>query len=234
MFINNFIVIVLVILFIVNEYKKNRELNKRLDKITKENFTSPQSTIDAVSVSNLANLAQNIISNNGENLNLEYKNIVLNTGENGSVSINAFEHMIVPFYIDFTQSKQIDKLKNRFWFLCDGQKAPNGETLPDLRGRFIWGGGPNDNKGDITNDTTKVINEGGEITHGLTIGEMPEHTHKVTVYHSNFAHKGSATEGSTKNDGDGTFDLTSKPTGGGQPHNNMPPYMVMAYFIYLP
>ena len=109
------------------------------------------------------------------------------------------------------------------WALCDG-----GNGTPNLQGRFILGSGQG---AGLTNRT--VGNAGGEENHKLNVNEMPSHSHTHTAYHANFRHKGSATEGSTKNDGDGSFKIGSDATGGNQPHNNMPPFYVLAYIMKL-
>jgi len=109
------------------------------------------------------------------------------------------------------------------WALCNGQ---NG--TPDLRGRFVLGAGAG------TGLTARNIGQaGGAETHTLTIAEMPAHTHSFRTFHANFGHVGSATEGSTKNDGDGVFyDADAvQSTGGGEPHHTMPPYYVLAYIM---
>jgi len=214
MFINNFIVIVLVLLFIVNEYKKNIELNKRLDKITKENFTSPQSSIDAVSVSNLATLATNLISNNGKRLNLEYS----------SIRMMAFRGMICPFYVSTNPIPK--RLEESFWFLCDGK-----DDRPNLMGRFIYGG-------------LNFRDIGGEERVTLNISEIPSHNHKIprikSIMTGNKYNRWYPPQpGQNFDNNDNYFNnsnnfYNSAKNGGGQSHNNMPPYMVMAYFIYLP
>jgi microcystin-dependent protein len=55
------------------------------------------------------------------------------------------------------------------WAACDGN-VHNGITTPDLRDRFVVGSGLS-----YTVNTT-----GGEISHTLTVAEMPAHTHTVT------------------------------------------------------
>lgn len=116
-----------------------------------------------------------------------------------------------------------------------GNKFPdmlkNGQycKTPDLRGRFVLGSGPG------IGLTARHLNEvNGTETHTLTEAEMPSHNHGHTAYHANFKHKGSATEGSTKNDGDGAFTVNSDWRGDNQPHNNMPPYYVLTYIIKQP
>ena len=90
-----------------------------------------------------------------------------------------------------------------------------GGTWERIKGRFIWGIDDSENAGDT----------GGEATHKLTVDEMPAHRHNYLL--------------TTSNDGDiqkwypsgsefqyGKYQDQSYmlPTGGDQPHNNMPPY----------
>jgi microcystin-dependent protein len=107
------------------------------------------------------------------------------------------------------------------WAMCDGQN-----NTPDLRGRFILSAGQG------TGLTARVSKQvGGEENVTLSIAQMPAHTHTHNAYHANFHHKGGPTEGSAKPDCCGSFKVTSDPTGGNQPHNNMPPFYVLAYII---
>ncbi|MBQ3834526.1 MAG: hypothetical protein II816_03320 [Elusimicrobia bacterium] len=101
------------------------------------------------------------------------------------------------------------------WVLCDGT---NG--TPDLRGRFVLG---------YDGTAYNVGDTGGEATHTLTITEMPSHNH---VYYTG---KGENTvrSGYPANAETGTIyqTLTTNSAGGGQPHNNMPPYYVLCYIM---
>ena len=101
------------------------------------------------------------------------------------------------------------------WVLCDGT---NG--TPDLRGRFVLGyDGTTYNAGD----------SGGEAMHTLTIAEMPSHNH---VYYTG---KGEDTtqSGYPANAEIGQLyqTLNTSSAGGGQPHNNMPPYYTLCYIM---
>ena len=86
-----------------------------------------------------------------------------------------------------------------------------GGTWTALTGRFLVGAGT-----DYPAGTT-----GGEATHTLTVEEMPAHTHPSTTPNmiQNTA-TGSSTYGYV---GDGSY-KDSGTDGGGQAHNNMPPY----------
>lgn len=85
-----------------------------------------------------------------------------------------------------------------------------GGTWQQLKDRFLLGAG----------DTYQVGNTGGEAAHTLTIQEMPSHNHTVrgSGYSANVG-------GGSSNYGVDT--VTSSSTGGNQPHNNMPPYLVV-------
>lgn len=114
-------------------------------------------------------------------------------------------------------------LVNREWHLCDGT---NG--TPDLRNRFIYGG-----------DGTNNGATGGETSHTLTEAELPAfrpsiRTSRVNrnpdsnyLYHRN---RDCVAAGSDDPE------MRSDPfdtIGGDQPHNNMPPYYVLAFMMKL-
>lgn len=126
--------------------------------------------------------------------------------------------------------------------ICDGT---NG--TPDLRGRFVIA------SDERVNGTYKEGATGGEYTHTLNVNEIPPHnhsastnstgghTHNVNIYNSvrdtNNAgtmqapsnHLRSYLGGSTSNAGAHTHIVTINNTGGGQAHNNMPPYYSLVY-----
>lgn len=131
-------------------------------------------------------------------------------------------------------------LVDKEWHLCDGT---NG--TPDLRNRFIYGG-------DGTNNGAM----GGEATHKLTETELPKiqgsaqfrlfngSANIVGDLHDNPADSGvfSFVQNSGSKWG-GTMQLGPSATantdvlhlefGGSQPHNNMPPYYVLAWIMKL-
>lgn len=65
---------------------------------------------------------------------------------------------------------------------------------------------------------------GGEATHKLTVNEMPSHTHMAkgwaAVVDGSGSYKTLGAEGVSRT-------YSPDPTGGGQAHNNMPPYLVV-------
>ena len=89
-----------------------------------------------------------------------------------------------------------------------------GGTWQQLKDRFLLGAG----------DTYTAGDTGGEATHTLTTSEMPAHSHDMKLISAAVSSGTSfsriASNG-TPNSGLNTD------TGGGDPHNNMPPYLVV-------
>jgi len=137
------------------------------------------------------------------------------------------------------------------WRLCDGGSL-NGVSTPDLRGRFVLGYNPdlsvtngtsvsggNTNIGTGarvgTNLSGTVGSVGGEVLHTLTNYEMPIHNHGGNTGEAGF---GSSTVDAavslTTNPavyGSGTHSHSISNDGGGQPHNVIPPFYVLAYIM---
>lgn len=92
-----------------------------------------------------------------------------------------------------------------------------GGTWQPIQETFLWCSGPEHVAG-----TT-----GGEEMHTLAIREMPSHTHGLMRYvgldDKNFS--GHLWNGVCANDSEVYLAASTSATGGGQPHNNMPPYM---------
>lgn len=98
-----------------------------------------------------------------------------------------------------------------------------GGEWEQLKDKFLLGAGDT-----YTNGAT-----GGEATHTLTVDEMPGHNHGFTDYWSVAPQ---TTTGNKKvvamvGDNEGSDNLSDKAsttnTGGGKPHNNMPPYLAV-------
>ena len=93
-----------------------------------------------------------------------------------------------------------------------------GGTWKQIQGRFLFG----------MNSSYPAGSTGGEITHALTIDEMPEHNH--TIYYPNAGGPyGNANIGYPEDSGTNMTWCAemckTAPTGGGAAHNNMPPYL---------
>ncbi|MFZ5815174.1 MAG: phage tail protein [Bacillota bacterium] len=139
------------------------------------------------------------------------------------------------------------------WAFCNGQQLPinqnqalfsllgttyggNGQTtfaLPNLQGRVpIHMGG-----GNILGQS------GGEPVHTLSVNEMPVHTHQVMANGAGADSTGPAgkvwapstanpyTAGASPDTALNSAAIS--PAGGGEPHENMQPYLVLNYVIAL-
>lgn len=96
-----------------------------------------------------------------------------------------------------------------------------GGTWERIKGRFIWG----------IDDGEKAGVTGGEKTHTLTTDEMPSHVHAPNQWAqvmSPGGNTGTIGQTGTKTGSYKDFvsaqNYNSSAVGGGQPHNNMPPY----------
>ena len=90
-----------------------------------------------------------------------------------------------------------------------------GGTWEQLKDRFLLGAGDNYTAGDT----------GGEATHTLTVDEMPSHNHTVSRGTNTGTTEWGLVRYSTQNSSADTTRIAN--TGGDQPHNNMPPYLVV-------
>lgn len=132
------------------------------------------------------------------------------------------------------------------WLLCDGTKG-----TPDLRGRTVIGSGdyeaklPDSLGGGTEKYLFKYGDKGGEMSHTLSVEEMPSHGHDI--YRSNFPGNDFAawnvfraiTTGDTAGAG-GSYESSFEsknyinPTGGSTSHNNMQPYVALHYLKFDP
>ena len=90
-----------------------------------------------------------------------------------------------------------------------------GGTWQQIKDRFLLACGSTYNAGAT----------GGEATHTLTIAEMPSHNH--TWGWRSSAASGNSTWNSAGSDKTGSSSDVIGNTGGGKPHNNMPPYLAV-------
>lgn len=88
-----------------------------------------------------------------------------------------------------------------------------GGTWEQIQDTFLLSAGSTYTAGDT----------GGEATHTLTVDEIPSHTHTYFEIDIN------AGQGRQANWGNDIYGRTTNTgsTGGGQAHNNMPPYLVV-------
>lgn len=127
------------------------------------------------------------------------------------------------------------------WALCNGQIVDDLQT-PDLSGKFVvgWQSG--------NEDYNLIGNTGGQEKVTLATQEIPSHVHNFADAYFIESHSdlvgangtqwiGNNLSGSNKTDRDNSYvclwDHDTRATGGGQPHENRPPYYVLAYIIKL-
>ncbi len=102
----------------------------------------------------------------------------------------------------------------------------NGSTtfnMPDLRGRLPIGKGTSD-LGTLRTLGTKI----GTDTHTLTQGQMPLHTHAI----SSRAQSGTIYPTYGAGGSPITIQGSTESAGGGLPHNNVQPSLVVSFMIY--
>ena len=115
------------------------------------------------------------------------------------------------------------------WALCDGN---NG--TPNLSGRFVVGYDKRDA------DYDKLGNKGGNSKTTLTVAQMPKHSHDGSVEISlprgaGIGDQADALANKVRNWGGWakSFKFKTNEIGGSQPFDNRPPYLVLAYIMYL-
>ena len=102
------------------------------------------------------------------------------------------------------------------WVLCDGNNS-----TPDLRNRFVVGAGTGGNYS--PGDT------GGANSVTLTVAQIPAHTHTYERTDVGI-NVNDRPWPASNNDCDMTTQNTSQ-TGGGQSHENRPPYYALCYIM---
>jgi len=137
-------------------------------------------------------------------------------------------------------SGRIDRIPQDY-LLCNGDVLPTAQypdlafslgreteqtfELPDLRRRFIAG---YDNA--VNSGYNVMWDTGGEESIELTLEQIPSHLHQIKFVNQNW---GDNANSRPFPDPAGTsgFTANTEPAGGGQMHENRPPYFVLAYVI---
>ena len=129
------------------------------------------------------------------------------------------------------------------WLICDGSAvsrttyaalftaigttygAGDGRTtfaLPDLRGRVAVGV---DGRANRLASNDALGNSGGAESHILTVNEIPSHSHSLPWRHSGSHRRNGVAQGDSGNAAE------TGSIGGGQAHNNLPPYLIVNHII---
>lgn len=119
---------------------------------------------------------------------------------------------------------------------ADGSKqtTANGKfRVPDLRGRFIVGQRPDDK--DKLDMLDKMGNAGGEKRVFLEDIQMPPHKHGIVSRGDRKLDSGDGSEGDQlagwQNYDNAYYSTQTESAGGGESHQNLPPYYVLCYII---
>jgi len=108
------------------------------------------------------------------------------------------------------------------WAVCDGQ---NG--TPDLRGRFVLAQGQGNGL------TNRQLNQtGGVESVTLTVEQIPPHNHHWLARNDDYNGVGGGNT-SLEDDAGPERPIQTSSTGGGNPHENMPPFYVLTYIMKL-
>ena len=181
---------------------------KRIATLVEKKFTQLSNETITDSIKNLGLLAKEI--QKGGDLTLP-ANLNVTADLNVTGKLNLLPEGTV---VMWTKSEIPDG-----WVKCNGENK-----TPDLRGRFVLGGG---NGNELTNRTLSAT--GGAETHILTVNEMPSHNHS---YSSNYtAIDGKAELWPMSNNDVGKKIINTGPKGGNSAHNNMPPFYVLTYIM---
>lgn len=164
-----------------------------------------------------------------------YKELVLKPGGDTLPigGIIAFDSDTIPNGWLLCDGRAVSRTKYAELFKAIGTKHGSGDgsttfNLPNPKGRTLVG------KDSTDTDFNTLGKTGGEKTHTLTVNEMPSHTHNAstkanwTGSSSTWAElaRAPATSGDIE-EKDGYISAT----GGGQPHNNLQPYMTTNFII---
>ena len=186
---------------------------------------------NAINSSNIVNITINNTNIGGININtnLDGKAITIN-----NVRVATTQHIEDAFPIGVIVAYN-STTPPYGWALCDGSN-----NTPDLRGRFILGGGFNTMTGAIINGLTpRAINvSGGEETVMLDANTMPRHKHSNAaqaqigglVNYDDTFDKVTVTDiiATTYPNTNSVKNRTAGQTTG---HENMPPFYVLVYII---
>lgn len=163
---------------------------------------------------------------------MDYGNQRIPTGSGGSsvevdtemsdTSENAVQNKVIKEYVDNQTLTFSDIYPVGSIYMSINNVNPStlfGGTWEQIKDTFLLSAG----------DTYTAGNTGGEATHTLTVNEIPSHRHPgltVTEQPANIGN-GNSGIGLNYSGSNGGSPLATAFAGGGQAHNNMPPYLVV-------
>jgi microcystin-dependent protein len=112
---------------------------------------------------------------------------------------------------------------NPLWSV-DVNAYPRTFTVPDLRDRFLFSAGSRP-------ESPPFGAAGGELEHQLTVEELPAHAHGGPNDYFFGFREGQAGDAAPIQGTNVPLAYPHIPAGGDQPHNNMPPFVVLAYVV---
>lgn len=114
-----------------------------------------------------------------------------------------------------------------FWIYGGYTGEEDQFNIPDLRGRVPVGLDTSKSQFDGYGET------GGEISHTLTINEMPNHNHTINYNPGGVVGASQYVLASQSNaNNNPSYGGAINSAGGGQPHNNLQPYITLNFIIY--
>ncbi len=200
------IIIIMLVLAVLYLIYKIHNIQNNLEKFTvtddvKEAINDVYKA-DINSIRNLSNFATEIMNNN-DSLTIPAKTTtttnLVTTGDltvNGNITFTNKNSNMIEIFPQYMVIAWASPNIPKGWALCNGKiyKLNNDGTVtedssgiqtPDLRGRFILGGGVPSENTTLKDDsgrilTSRNINEiGGEEKHVLSIPELPSHNHRM-------------------------------------------------------
>ena len=146
------------------------------------------------------------VTTNGQLVDALAVKTLINTVNNLQTTVNNYWKTIYPVGSVYVSVNSSFNPNNSF-----------GGTWVRIQDRFLLASGSTYTNG----------NTGGEATHTLTVNEMPSHTHEpISLAYGNASTSPKGLNYAETSVGKQTQGWLSY-AGGGQPHNNMPPYLVV-------
>ena len=152
-----------------------------------------------------------------------YNNMVL-SDQNGNLNSMQFPRGMIMMWFGTTTDIP------EGWSVCDGTKG-----TPDLRGRFLVGANPAANKNTSFSTyeakaTADSTNTSGQEKVTLTEAQIPPHTH---TYNMHVWGGGDQEAEGGGNSGSNRSTQNTGTKGGGQSHENRPPFYAMVFIMKL-